>query len=290
MNRRILLKGTGFLVSGTFTARWLNVDAHATPEEVGEFPPLTITLTDDGFSFPEGTTAGRYAVHIVNESSTPSHSSLGLLPDGIDLAMVEEAMASETEEVPQWVLDTKWRGMPDFGLPGETRTGIVDFPPGTYLGFSPFEGWFNIIEIGGEPIASDLATPGATLNVKLTEMSFAWSQDTVPAGPQLLEVTNMGATLHDIQFYPVPEGTTVDNVMEMFMQEEGGTPSPENPLSTINEDEFLPAAAVSIIAPGVTSWLDLDLAPGTYMVMCPLTFPSGPPHAMLGMVEIITVA
>lgn len=289
MHRRTLLKGTGGIAASLFLARGTHVVAQGTPES-GSFPPLIITLTDSGFVVPEGTTAGRYAVSIVNESSVPSHSSLGLLPEGTDIAMVEEAMASETEEVPQWILDTKWVGLPDFGLPGETRTGIVDFPPGTYLGFSPFEEWFNIIEIGGEPIASDIADPEATLSVELNEMSFTWGQDAVLSGPQLLQVSNAGATLHDIQFYPVPDGTTVDHVMEVFMLEEGGTPTPDNPLSTISEDEFLPAVATSIVGQGVTTWLDIDLAPGTYMVMCPLPFPSGPPHAMLGMVEIITIS
>jgi hypothetical protein len=287
MNRRALLTISAASLATLALPATRSSLAQATPA-AGEFPELIVTLTDDGFAFPEGTTAGRYAISIVNESSTPSHSSLGLLPEGIDLAMVEEAMASETEEVPQWILDTKWVGLPDFGLPGETRTGIVDLPPGTYLGFSPFEGWFNIVDIPGEPISAP--EPSPTLSVELIEMSFTWGQDAILSGPQLLQVTNVGATLHDIQFYPVPEGTTVDHVMEVFMLEEGGTPTPENPLASISEDEFLPAAATSILAPGVTTWLDLDLAPGTYMVMCPLPFPSGPPHAMLGMIEIITVS
>ncbi len=289
MNRRTLLKFSAASLAATAlptAQRAVAQDADA----ANGFPELIIRLTDEGFVFPDDATAGRFAVSVVNESSTPAHSPLGLLPEGIDLAMVEEAMASESEEVPQWVLDTKWVGLPDFGLPGETRTGIVDFPPGVYLGFSPFDGWHNIIEIGGEPIASDVSAPEATLSVELTEMSFTWGQDAVRSGPQLLEVSNAGATLHDIQFYPVPEGTTLDHVMEMFMLEEGGTPPPENPLSALAEDEFLPAAAASIVAPGVTSWIDMELAPGTYLVMCPLPFPSGPPHAMQGMMEIITVA
>lgn len=289
MNRRTLLKGTGCLAAITFIARTPVAFAQGTPE-TATLPELLVSLTDDGFVFPEEMTSGRYAVSIVNESSAPSHSSFGLLPEGIDRATVEAAWASETEDVPQWILDTKWVGLPDFGLPGETRTGIVDFPPGTYLGFSPFQEWFNLVEVGGEPIGSDVAEPDATLSVELIEMSFAWGQEAILSGPQLLQVANAGATLHDIQFYPVPEGTTSDHAMEMFMLEEGGTPPPDNPLSALAEDEFLPAAATSIVAPGVTTWLDMNLSPGTYLVMCPLPFPSGPPHAMLGMMEIITVA
>ncbi len=96
--------------------------------------------------------------------------------------------------------------------------------------------------------------------------------------------------MHDIQFLSVPEGATTDHAMEMFMLEEtGGTPSPDNLLANLN-DEWAPVAACSILAPGVTTWIDIDLAPGSYLVMCPLPFPSGPPHAFLGMMEVVTVA
>ncbi len=288
MNRRTLLTMSAAAIGSVVVRQQATSALELIAQDAGEFPELIITLTDEGFSFPEGTTSGRYAVSIVNESSVPSHSSLGLLPEGIDLAIVEEAMASESEDVPQWVLDTKWVGLPDWGFPGETRTGIVDLPPGAYLGFSPFEGWFNIIDIPGEPVSA--ADPEATVSVQLVEMGFSWGQDAFPAGPQLLQVTNTGTTLHDIQFLAVPEGSTTEHAMEMFMLEEsGGTPSPDNPLSALN-DEFAPVAATSILAPGVTTWVNVDLAPGSYLVMCPLPFPSGPPHAFLGMMEIVTVA
>jgi hypothetical protein len=39
----------------------------------------------------------------------------------------------------------------------------------------------------------------------------------------------------------------------------------------------------------MTSWLDIDLTPGTYAIACPLPIPAVP-HIMEGMVEIVTVA
>lgn len=285
MHRRSFLThsaavAAGLAISGPFSV------APATAAR-SEFPELTITLTDEGFVFPASTTAGRYAVSIVNESSSPSHSSLGLLPESVDRATVDAVMASDTEDVPQWFLDAHWVGLPDWGYPGETRSGIVDLSPGTYLGFSPFLGWWNIIEIPGDPITAP--EPAPTASVDLAEMAFTWGQDPFPPGPQLLEVTNLGATLHDIQFLAVPAGTTTDHAMEVFMlADSGGTPSPDNPLASLTED-FAPVAASSIVSPGVTTWLNVDLAPGNYLVMCPLPFPSGPPHAVIGMMEIIEV-
>ncbi|MBX3071077.1 MAG: hypothetical protein KF883_11300 [Thermomicrobiales bacterium] len=289
MNRRTLLKISAAAMSGITLPRVVAPTNVLATQETSPFPELVITMTDDGFVFPEGTTSGRYVVKVVNESSAPSHSPLGRLPEGIDLAAVEEAFAEEeSDDVPQWMLDTEWVGLPDWGLPAETRSGIVDFPPGTYLGFGALAPWFNIIEIGGDPIDAP-PVPDATLSVELIEMAFSWGQDAVPSGPQLLRVANVGATLHDIQFYPVPEGTTTDHVIDLFMLEEGDSLASDNPLAGMSADDLVPAAAISIISPGVTSWIDINLAPGNYFVMCPLPFPSGPPHAFLGMMEIITV-
>lgn len=285
MNRRTVLKATTAIA--TSLALGGGRTAMARSPDASGYPELTIAVTDQGFVVPEDVTAGRYAVRMVNEGTVPSHSSLGLLPAGTDLAMVEADMSSDSEEVPQWILDTRWVGLPDFGFPGETRTGIVDLEPGTYLGFSPFEGWFGIHEIPGDPISAPM--PAATASVDLVEMSFIWGQDPLPSGPQLLAVVNTGTTLHDIQFLAVPDGTTTDHAMEMFMLEDGDSPSPDNPLAELVGDNFAPVAATSILSPGVTTWLDIDLAPGSYLVMCPLPFPSGPPHAMVGMLQIISV-
>jgi hypothetical protein len=82
MNRRTLLKSTGGLTLGLLATRSTIAFAQGTPA-AGEFPALIITVTDDGYDIPEGLTAGRYAVSVVNNGSGPSHSSLGLLPDGV---------------------------------------------------------------------------------------------------------------------------------------------------------------------------------------------------------------
>ncbi len=147
MNRRTLLKGTGGLAASLLLTRSAHVFAQGTPA-AGELPTLTITITDDGFEIPEGLTAGRYAVSVVNAGSAPSHSSLGRLPDGVTNNQVMADMSSESEELPDWFLNARYVGLPDWAAPGETRTGVVDLPGGSYFMFDPFSSRNAFVDCG----------------------------------------------------------------------------------------------------------------------------------------------
>ena len=49
------------------------------------------------------------------------------------------------------------------------------------------------------------------------------------------------------------------------------------------EFEYQPVAAIGILSPHSTCWLDVQLAPGHYLAACMLPFGTGYPHAMDGM-------
>ena len=286
MNRRSLLK----ISAASMAALALPTAGHAlgqaTPE-AGEFPELTITVTDEGFDIPEGLTAGRYAVSVVNNGSGPSHSSLGLLPDGVTEDQVIADMSSESEELPGWFLNAGYVGLPDWAPPGETRTGVVDLAAGIYFMFDPFSSRFafTTIEAGEESEVE----PEADATIELTEMHFILPDAGIPSGPSLLKVANIGAIPHEFQVLPVPEGTTADQVSALFAMPEDATPVPGDALQEALS-MYQPVVATSILGAGLTSWIDVDVPAGTYAVICALPFPSGVPHAMEGMLEIVTLA
>ncbi len=287
MNRRTMLKGTGGLAASIFIARDAKVRAQATPVTTGEFPSLTITITDDGFDIPEGLTAGRYAVSVVNAGTSPSHCSLGLLPEGVTNDQVMADMASESEALPEWFLNAGYVGLPDWPAPGETRTGIIDLPEGNYFMFDPFSTRAGFTTVGaGDAFGVE---PDAAAEVELTEMHFILPDGGLPTGPVRLEIANIGAIPHEFQVLPVPEGTTADQIVALFALPEDATPVPGDALQEALF-AYQPVAATSIIGAGITSWIDMDLAPGTYAVICALPFPDGVPHAMQGMLEIISIA
>jgi hypothetical protein len=285
MNRRTLLKGTGGLAAGLLIGRTTKAFAQGTPTS-GEFPELTITVTDDGYEIPDGLTAGRYAVSVVNNGSGPSHSSLGRLPDGVTEDQVVADMSTPSEELPDWFLNAGYVGLPDWAAPGETRTGVVDLAAGNYFMFDPFSSRsaFVTVAVGDESEVE----PEADATVELTEMHFILPDDGLPGGPALLKIANIGAIPHEFQVLPVPEGTTADQVAAIFASPEDATPIPGDALQEAMFT-YQPVAATSILGAGLTAWIDADLAPGTYAVICALPFPSGVPHAMEGMLDIVTV-
>ena len=286
MNRRTLLKGTGGIVVGSFMLQPRFAFAQETPV-AGELPTLTITIHDDSYDIPEGIMAGRYAVSVVNAGSSGSHSSLGRLPDGVTNDVVLASISSESDEDPDWFVNAGYVGLPDWGAAGETLTGVVDLVAGNYFMFDPFVariGFATVLD--GE---TSNVEPASDATIEMTEMRFILPDAGLRSGKSRLKVTNIGAIAHEFQVTTVPEGTTIDQMMELFSLPFDATPSPDFPLSQIFVD-YHPAAATSILAAGHTSWIDVDIAPGTYAVMCMLPFPGGVPHAMEGMVEIVTIA
>ena len=287
MNRRTLLKGTGCLAANVFVARRteMMVGAQSSPA-AGEFPALTLTVNDDGYDIPEGLTAGRYAVSVVNNGSGPSHSSLGLLPDGVTQDEVMAFMSTESDDLPDWFVNAGYVGLPDWPAPGETRSGVVDLLAGNYFMFDPFSarGAFTTVGAGEIPATE----PESTGTVELTEMHFILPEGGLPSGKSVLKISNIGAIPHEFQVLAVPEGTTADEIVALFALPFDATPIPGDPLSEMLAN-YQPVAASSIIGAGITSWIDADLQPGTYAVLCALPFPDGVPHAMQGMIEIVTI-
>lgn len=286
MNRRTLLKSTGGLTLGLLVSPSTIAFAQATPTS-GEFPTLTITVKDDGYDIPEGLTAGRYTVNVVNNGSGPSHSSLGRLPEGTTQEEVLDFMTSESEDLPDWFVNAGYVGLPDWPAPGETRTGIVDLPAGNYFMFDPFSARGGFTTVGAGEIPG--TEPESTATVELTEMHFILPETGLPSGASVLKISNIGAIPHEFQVLAVPEGTTADQIVGLFALPFDATPIPGDPLSEMLAN-YAPVAASSIIGAGITSWIGADLPPGTYAVLCALPFPDGVPHAMQGMVEIVTIS
>ncbi len=286
MHRRTLLKGSGGLLATVVLARSAPVFAQATPPSTSEFPSLTITITDDGFDIPDDLTAGRYAVSVVNNGTTPSHSSLGRLPDGATKDDVLAFMTSESDDLPDWFLNAGYVGLPDWPTPGQTITGVVDLPAGDYFMFDPFSTRSAFTTVGAGTI-SDLE-PDSTATVELTEMRFILPDSGLPGGPSTLKLSNIGASAHEFQLLAVPDGTTTDQILALFSLPENATPPPDDPLANALI-AYQPVAAASIIGAGITAWLDTNLEPGTYAVLCMLPFPTGVPHAMEGMLDVVTV-
>lgn len=125
------------------------------------------------------------------------------------------------------------------------------------------------------PAASPTST-GAAVDVQLKEFSITPSATSIAAGPVTFNADNVGGDTHEM----VIIRTDVD-ADALPTQEDG----------TANEDatELTAVDEVEDIAPGGTGSLTVDLAPGSYVIICNI-LADGQAHYSLGMHAGFTVA
>jgi hypothetical protein len=163
---------------------------------------------------------------------------------------------------------------------------MVELTPGTwYISRALAPGGavlqpFTVVEV------ADPAAPVGDVTLEYLDFSYG-VPETIPAGPQLWEVTNNGGQEHMVIIVQLPdEAAAADpqaatDAVISFMS--GQAPPGPPPFLSVNV--FEP------ISEGLRAWVQLDLAPGTYALTCPLPNVAGDmtQHLMLGMRSILTV-
>ncbi|HEY0038446.1 MAG TPA: hypothetical protein VGB66_17230 [Longimicrobium sp.] len=125
--------------------------------------------------------------------------------------------------------------------------------------------------------ARERATASAHV-VTITAADFSYQAPaSIPAGLTTLRLVNRGTELHHLQLVRIAEGHTFQELMEGMKN-----PGPPPPWVTFVGGPNTPA-------PGGQTEATLDLAPGTYAVLCMIPSTDGVPHAMKGMVKPLTV-
>jgi hypothetical protein len=279
MSRRTFASGTLGLAAALALSRGFAA-AQATPgsEAAAKLPSLEITLTDTGFEFPQPLAAGRYAVTVTNAgTSTESHFALGRIPDEITDAQYATFLESPDESSDLTFEAIEFVGVPDWPQPGRDVSGVIDLAPGRYFMFDPFtaRGYITVIVDG---VAPQAAEPASDLTVELKDMTISLPEAAFTSERTRWKIVNTGAMSHDVAVVPVSTDFTGEHLQMMFTLPEGATPPPGTP-----ELAYQPVAAIGILAPAHTSWLDVQLAPGRYLAICALPFSTGYPHAMDGM-------
>jgi uncharacterized cupredoxin-like copper-binding protein len=115
--------------------------------------------------------------------------------------------------------------------------------------------------------------------VTITASDFAFQAPaTVPAGLTTINLVNRGPELHHVQLVKIAEGHTVQELMEGMKTHHGPPPA----WATFVGGPNTPV-------PGGQSQATLDLAPGSYALVCFIPSTDGVLHAMKGMVKPLTV-
>lgn len=245
----------------------------AAAQDEGEIPQIIIEATADGVTIPEEMPEGAVEVTFTNSTEAPINLIVARLNDGVTQEDLMAALGSGGEEAALELVS-----LSGFlaGEPGSAESTLLILSSGNYVVVIESEtggmGAFTVADGPGE----GAAPPEADVEVGLVDFAFVVPV-TVEAGAQVWHIENTGEQNHELIVFPLPDDLTVAGFNELLLSDE--------------ETDGPPPVAATFVAPGAQTWLQLDLEPGVYALICffPDTSGSGHPHMALGMRQIITV-
>ena len=183
---------------------------------------------------------------------------------------------------------------------GEPVSFIVDLAPGEYRIAASYytqgaeDEVMRLLPLTVTASATPAATPAAaeppaTVILEETDdLRYLVTPDPVPAGPQVWKIANTGTQPpHHVVMSRVPDGLTADQIVAEFSSLFSGTPPAGEPLVA----QFVWVGYAALQSGGQTTWIELDLTPGTYAVVCFIVDPhTDRPHVLDGMATVFIVA
>jgi hypothetical protein len=231
------------------------------------YPTLTIRATDAGFVAPASVDAGRYLVTLTNVGSRHVEAQFVLPPLGVSADEVVATLAG-AGTLPAWFYRAIWNGGPADASPSTFATAqvVVDLTPGT---------WLIVHSDRDRPIAPATLTvtdrvdaldvgpaPDADLLITMRERGFDCPV-VVTAGPRVWAVSNVGKVPHELILLSYPRPVTLSQVVAAMLAGDGQPSSGAG----IDPDLLAFVGYVPLLSPSVTTWVAMDLAPGSYVAM-----------------------
>ncbi len=258
-------------------------------------PEFTIEVSDAAVTVPAVVPGGIVRVTIQNSSSIPMDIGLARVLEGsTPEEVIVLAQGGEETFIP---LLTKASFLGSFNpvAPGDERWAYVDLRTGVFVvdATEHVEG----MPVTGAPHLNAVFTadeivgttePAADVTVNMVDFAYTMP-DEIPAGSQLWEYTNSGEQWHMMFVVDLAEGAGVEDVMA-FMGDPAMAPAGPPPF------ELRRMPGIPPIGAGERVWLEFSLAPGEYLVGCPIPdvaaiFAGEMPmshmeHGMVKMVEV----
>jgi len=242
----------------------------------------------DAGKMPASIPAGSVRVTLTNSGAEEHQATIVRLNDGVDLAALGAAAATDPTGLAPLKLVTAYGG-PNAAGPGSTVTStqVLD-KPGSYLFLcfipSPSDGKSHASKGMVLPFTvTGSASTSVSAPTTVSAVDFGYKiPDNLKSGTVALK--NDGAQNHEMAIYKLASGKTLQDLLAFFAASESGTP-PSGP------PPFAAAGGLAALAPGATSTVDLGLSAGNYVLMCflPDTAGSGAPHFTRGMAQAVTV-
>jgi hypothetical protein len=260
-----------------------SLSSMALAQEEAENP--VIAATEDGVMLPaEELVAGIVTLTFQNDTQAPFSPILARLNEG---KTMEDFMGAMQQGPAAALAVVTILGGPEVGAESSAEV-TYELLAGDYLLLSfasdgpPALLPFSVTEKQGETGEA----PEADVEVSLVDFAFAITAE-LKTGEQLWEIANLGEQPHEMFVFRVDDDATLSDVTEALttamMSAEAGPP--EMPFET--------AFAWTPMSPDTRAWVEVDLEPGTYAVVC--FIPDTMSEAMVshlehGMIRLVTVS
>lgn len=247
---------------------------------------LAVTGSDYAYDGPDSIEAGFTSLTFTNAGAEPHHIQLARLKDGVSREQVMAAL-QQSEHAAAALLE--FVGGVGILVPGQSQTVVADLSrPGTYIELCFFPnaagvphfalGMTRFFEVTAAAAAAERPDITADLVVRMVDFGYDFPAE-IRAGPQVWEVINDGPQPHEMALMKIAEGRTVEEALASL----GGPPVQGPPAA-------VPVGGVQALDVGRSNFVELDLTPGNYVVVCFVGDPeSGQPHIALGMISTFTV-
>ncbi len=259
--------------------------AAAPPGKAVTVQHLSVTASASGIS-DQGVTRLDPELTVVSmrNADTGEHAlHLVRLRDGVTLAQFQNTLRSG--DMAAFGKIITWYGGVNSVPPGQNWSMSVKLAAGEYVlldsgqradGSPNFAhpGFIQSLRVAGDPAT---ALPPAA-NVQVNQVDFAFHMPARLPCDATLEITNTGAQPHEMDFLLLNPGITIQQALQALSHHQ------EPPGKEID--------VLTALSPGLTAWVPLHLAPGTYLVVSffPDTAHGGIPQAAEGMVGSFTVS
>lgn len=236
-------------------------------------------------SAPDTIKSGAVEIRFQNQAQAPADVEL-IGVEGTHTA--DEILAvinSEGGPIPPWL---KPGGGVATTPPGQTATATVELDEGTYYAITSVDS-DSEDDSGPEPASKMVMVSGdggASLpsgDVTVTATDYAFRAGELKAGANQVRFENDGKEIHHIQAFPMAPGKTIDDVKAAFAEE--GEPQGPPPV------DFEGGVGTAVLDANKALVTTLNLKSGKYAFVCFIQDRAGgPPHAVKGMLQEVTVA
>jgi hypothetical protein len=246
---------------------------------------MTIVATDYKFDAPDEVPSGMMTVHLVDNGTEMHHVSFVKLNDGKTVADIENVLSSKTPgPPPSWAVDHGGVNPPRPGGGMATATQMLE--PGNYalICFIPSaDGTPHFAKGMVRPLtvtaSAGPAAPAPTADIVMTLSDYTFTTSKpLTAGKHTIRIDNGANQTHEVFIARLAPGKKASDITDWVAKPNG--PPPADPLG-----------GVSGMAKGTTSYMNVDLIPGDYALICFVPdAKDGKPHFTHGMIQQVHVS